>query len=155
MMISIAFTLIDVLNTIVVSDSDINHVKKKIWLDYFIVFDWYVFDVVAYQLDNQSIAIRSGSSSDGSINEDKAAYDEDQLQARSSTSGDSTSRKLYLGQRLNDPSITSDSPNRTHHVTNFDMNSSASITNITKMATRYRIRNLLHGDFSFNDDGER
>lgn len=112
----------------------------------------FVYDFAAYQLDNQSIAIRSDSS-DGSIDEDKAAYDEDQMQARSSTSGDSA--KLYLRQRLNDPSITSDSPNRTHYATNLNMNTSSSITNITKMATRYRFRDLLLGDFSFNDDGER
>lgn len=111
-----------------------------------------IYFFAACQLDNQSIAIRSGSSSDGSTNEDKAAYDEDQIRARS---GDSASKTLYLRQRLNDPSITHDSPNRTNHATNLNMNSSSSITNITKMATRYRFRDLLLGDFSFNDDGER
>lgn len=105
-------------------------------------------------MDNQSIAIPSGSSSDGSINEDKAAYDEDQFQARSSTSGDSQSRKSYARQRINDTATTT-SPKRHIRSANLNMNSSSSITNVPKMTTRYRFRDLLLGDFSFNDDGER
>lgn len=35
------------------------------------------------------------------------------------------------------------------------IHSSSSFTNLPKMTTRYRFRDLLLGDFSFNDDGER
>lgn len=114
-----------------------------------------------YHLDNQSIAARSGSSSDESIIEDKATYDDDQLQARSSTSGDSASRKSLRRHRItnNPPTATTAttplSPKRSVRKTNSNINSSSSITNVPKMTTRYRFRDLLLGDFSFNDDGER
>lgn len=112
-----------------------------------------------YDPDSHSIVVESSSS-------DESNHDEDQIAARSSTSGDSASKISYAHQKINIAPATptappvstttralapeQDSPKRTI------FNSSSSFTNVpTKMTTRYRFRDLLLGDFSFNDDGER
>lgn len=110
-----------------------------------------------YDQDSHSIVVESSS-------DDETNHDEDQIAARSSTSGDSASKLSYAHQKINiapateatissiarAPAPEQDSPKRT------TINSSSSFTNVpTKMTTRYRFRDLLLGDFSFNDDGER
>lgn len=103
-----------------------------------------------YNQDNHSVVIGTASSSDESNNDDPNAR-------RSSTSGDSASRRLHLQtqqhlQQLYEISIAAPTPGSPKKTT---MHSSSSFTNLPKMATRYRFRDFLLGDFSFNDDGER
>lgn len=100
-----------------------------------------------YDPDSHSIVVESSSS-------DESNHDDDHNAARSSTSGESKhsfTHKINIAPAAASappPPQTPSSPKRT-------MNSSSSFTNIPKMATRYRFRDLLLGDFSFNDDGER
>lgn len=74
----------------------------------------------------------------------------------SSTSGDSSSKKSYARKKTSSAAPTATSPKKTIRTNiNLNINSSSTITNVPKMTTRYRFRDLLLGDFSFNDDGER
>lgn len=123
-----------------------------------------------YNHDNHSIVVESSSS-------DETNHDEDQIAARSTTSGESASRYSYAHQKINiaplqTATFTNTATNATESAeaaatalqesagtptspkkTTF--HSSSSFTNLPKMTTRYRFRDLLLGDFSFNDDGER
>lgn len=128
-----------------------------------------------YDQDNHSVVIGTTSSSDESNNDDQNA-------ARSSTSGDSVSRKSYIQLQPQKLQLQSSSaatqstarppspllsPSQHQHQINIvspstagspkkaTMHSSSSFTNLPKMTTRYRFRDFLLGDFSFNDDGER
>lgn len=95
-----------------------------------------------YDPDSHSVAIAT-SSSDESNNDDP-------IPAKSTTSGDSASRRTaYAPEQINIAPPTPSSPKKA------TINSSSSFTNLPKMTTRYRFRDLLLGDFSFNDDGER
>lgn len=73
----------------------------------------------------------------------------------SSTSGDTGSKKSYLRKKATSAVTTATSPKKIRTNINLNINSSSTVTNVPKMATRYRFRDLLLGDFSFNDDGER
>lgn len=96
-----------------------------------------------YDQDRHSIVNIGTSSSDESNNDDHHA-------AKSTTSGESASRKtVYAVEQINIAPPTPSSPKKA------TIHSSTSFTNLPKMTTRYRFRDLLLGDFSFNDDGER
>lgn len=104
-----------------------------------------------FEPDNHSIVVGTASSSDESNNDDPNA---------GRSSGDSPSKLLHIQKQQQQhlqqlyqisiaPPTTPGSPKKP------TLNSSSSFTNLPKMATRYRFRDLLLGDFSFNDDGER
>lgn len=120
-----------------------------------------------YDQDNHSIIVGTTSSSDESNNDDPNV-------ARSSTSGDSASRKIYILQQQQQQREQQQQQQllqklqQSHQLQQIDItlpstpgspkktiNSSSSFTNLPKMTTRYRFRDFLLGDFSFNDDGER
>lgn len=83
-----------------------------------------------------------------SNNDARLAFDPDEINvAKSSASDDS--KKSFSIKETNAPTTpVQTSPKKSIKSTSINVNTNS-------MTTRYRFRDLLLGDFSFNDDGER